>query len=47
MEGGRIDHAYHNNQPLKALEETLAFEEAVKTAMGVRKLIAFWIYLLQ
>jgi len=33
VEGGRIDHAHHSSLGRKALEETLAMEEAVQTAM--------------
>ncbi|KAF2362399.1 Alkaline phosphatase [Trinorchestia longiramus] len=33
VEGGRIDHAYHNNLPKKALEETLAFDEAIAAVL--------------
>lgn len=35
MEGGRIDHAMHNTEPLRALEEVLAFEDAVTTALSM------------
>lgn len=35
VEGGRIDHAYHNNLPKKALEETLAFDEAIAAVLKV------------
>lgn len=31
--GGRIDHGHHYNNAFRALDETLAFEEAVKTAL--------------
>lgn len=33
VEGGRIDHGHHNNTAKRALYETLAFEDAVKTAL--------------
>ncbi|XP_078337678.1 alkaline phosphatase-like [Crassostrea virginica] len=33
VEGGRIDHAHHDNNAKRALEETVQFEEAVKTAI--------------
>ena len=33
--GGRIDHAHHDNNAKRALEETVQFEEAVKTAMSL------------
>ena len=33
--GGRIDHAHHGNAARVALEETLAFEEAVRTAVDM------------
>lgn len=32
-EGGRIDHAHHANTPKHALEDTLAFDEAVTRAL--------------
>jgi len=28
--GGRIDHAHHANQPLRALWETIEFDKAIK-----------------
>ena len=31
--GGRIDHAHHETKAAKALEETLAFEDAVIKAL--------------
>ncbi|XP_063409463.1 alkaline phosphatase, tissue-nonspecific isozyme-like isoform X1 [Mytilus trossulus] len=33
VEGGRIDHAHHDTKGALALEETLAFEEAISTAL--------------
>ncbi|VDI62066.1 alkaline phosphatase [Mytilus galloprovincialis] len=33
VEGGRIDHAHHDSKGAFALEETLAFEEAISTAL--------------
>lgn len=33
VSGGRIDHGHHNNTAKRALYETLAFEDAVKTAL--------------
>lgn len=33
VEGGRIDHAHHDGYARRALEETLAMEEAVKAAL--------------
>ncbi|KAK4874973.1 hypothetical protein RN001_014333, partial [Aquatica leii] len=33
VEGGRIDHAHHENLARKALDETIEFHEAVKTAV--------------
>ncbi|XP_071535264.1 alkaline phosphatase-like [Panulirus ornatus] len=35
VEGGRIDHAMHNTEPLRALEEVLAFEDALTTALSI------------
>ena len=31
--GGRIDHGHHANKPKHALEDTIAFDEAVTKAM--------------
>lgn len=39
MEGGRIDHAYHDNQPRRGLEETLAFDAAVAAVLQVNTFI--------
>lgn len=33
MVGGRIDHAHHSTKAQLALEETVQFDEAIKTAM--------------
>ena len=35
VEGGRIDHALHNNNAKKALEETLQFDLAIEAALKV------------
>ncbi|XP_068248908.1 alkaline phosphatase-like [Palaemon carinicauda] len=35
VEGGRIDHALHSTQTHKALEEILAFDDAVNTALSM------------
>lgn len=32
VEGGRIDHAHHDNKALKALEEVVAFDQAIQAA---------------
>ncbi|MBL8908410.1 MAG: alkaline phosphatase [Rhizobiales bacterium] len=37
VEGGRIDHAHHNGNAARALEDTLAFDQAVKTALEKTK----------
>ncbi len=38
VEGGRIDHALHETTARKALQDTVAFDEAIKTALAeVRK----------
>lgn len=37
VEGGRIDHAHHENRAKMAMEETLQLEEAVKTVMEMTK----------
>jgi len=33
VEGGRIDHAHHDNRAHKALQETISFQDAVEKAM--------------
>ncbi|XP_069687805.1 alkaline phosphatase 4-like [Periplaneta americana] len=35
VEGGRIDHAHHENYAMLALEETLEFEEAIAAAISM------------
>eukprot|EP00105_Crassostrea_gigas_P001210 XP_011413264.2 PREDICTED: alkaline phosphatase [Crassostrea gigas] len=35
VEGGRIDHAHHENKAKKSLEEAVQFEEAIKMAMSL------------
>ncbi|KAG7167811.1 Alkaline phosphatase, tissue-nonspecific isozyme-like 1 [Homarus americanus] len=35
VEGGRIDHAMHITEPLRAFEEILAFEDAITTALSM------------
>ena len=35
VEGGRIDHALHNTNAKRALEDTVAFDEAIKRALGL------------
>jgi len=35
VEGGRIDHAHHGGNAIRALEDTIAFDEAVKAALAV------------
>jgi len=37
IEGGRIDHAHHDNRAKMALEETVELENAVKTALEMTK----------
>ena len=37
VEGGRIDHAHHEGSAYRALEDTLAFDAAVKTALELTK----------
>jgi alkaline phosphatase len=34
VEGGRIDHALHNTNAKRALEDLVAFDEAIKAAVG-------------
>lgn len=34
VEGGRIDHALHGTNAKRALEDTVAFDEAIKTALA-------------
>ena len=33
VEGGRIDHALHGTNAKRALEDTLAFDSAIQTAL--------------
>ncbi|KAK2148445.1 hypothetical protein LSH36_497g01016 [Paralvinella palmiformis] len=35
VEGGRIDHGHHDGSAKKALEDTLAFEEAIQRALAM------------
>ena len=35
VEGGRIDHAHHDGNARRALEETIALSEAVRTAANM------------
>ncbi|GBM95142.1 Alkaline phosphatase, placental type, partial [Araneus ventricosus] len=35
--GGRIDHSHHFNNAHRALVDTLAFEDAVITALGMTR----------
>ena len=35
MEGGRIDHGLHDTKPRRALEELVAFEQAVEAALNM------------
>jgi alkaline phosphatase len=35
VEGGRIDHAHHGSNAARALEDTVAFDDAVKTALSM------------
>lgn len=37
IEGGRIDHAHHEGLAGKALEDTVAFDAAIKTALDMTK----------
>jgi alkaline phosphatase len=39
VEGGRIDHALHETTARKALQDTVAFDQAIKTAIDKMKLI--------
>ena len=34
VEGGRIDHALHGTNAKRVMEDTIAFDEAIKTALG-------------
>ena len=34
VEGGRIDHALHGTNAKRALEDTVAFDNAIKTALA-------------
>jgi alkaline phosphatase len=38
VEGGRIDHALHETTARKALQDTVAFDDAIKTAIDKMKL---------
>ena len=38
VEGGRIDHALHETTARKALQDTVAFDDAIKTAIAKMKL---------
>jgi len=35
VEGGRIDHALHGTNAKRALEDTIAFDDAIKRALGL------------
>jgi alkaline phosphatase len=37
VEGGRIDHAHHDGSAYRALEDVVAFDTAIKTAMEMTK----------
>jgi alkaline phosphatase len=37
VEGGRIDHAHHDNLAQIALEEVMAFDKAITTALKMTK----------
>lgn len=37
VEGGRIDHALHETTAMKALQDTVAFDDAIKTAIDKMK----------
>ncbi|WP_079436748.1 alkaline phosphatase [Zoogloea sp. LCSB751] len=39
VEGGRIDHALHETTAKKALQDTVAFDEAIKTAIAKMKTV--------
>ena len=39
VEGGRIDHALHDTRAKKALQDTVAFDAAIKTAIDKMKVI--------
>ncbi len=39
VEGGRIDHALHETTARKALQDTVAFDDAIKTAIDKMKVI--------
>ena len=39
VEGGRIDHALHETTARKALQDTVAFDDAIKTALDKMRLI--------
>jgi alkaline phosphatase len=39
VEGGRIDHALHETTARKALQDTVAFDDAIKTAMDKMQVI--------
>lgn len=34
VEGGRIDHALHETNAIRALQDTIAFDDAIKAALG-------------
>ncbi len=37
VEGGRIDHALHNNNAKRVMEDTIAFDDAIKAALDEMK----------